>query len=194
MIRRLLFIVGGLAILLVVALVGIGIALRPPTLVAAPQADGAVAKVTVVNPGRARQPGMTVRVRDGRIESIEPGRGSEPPRFAVPGLIDMHVHHPARSDAADRLLFGLLNLAHGVTAVRDTGTFDDSTLELRSEIASGTMVGPRIFACGPIVDGDPPWWPGTTALHDAAQARAVVRELADRGVDCIKAYFLLTPD
>jgi hypothetical protein len=138
---------------------------------------------------------MKIRIHGGTIVAIEAARGATGhARFVLPGLVDMHVHTPFAFDQADRLLFALLDLSHGVTAVRDTGNFDDSILALRSETALGHFPGPRIFACGPLLDGEPSWWPGSRVVRDRAEARTVVDELANRGVDCIKAYYLLSAD
>jgi imidazolonepropionase-like amidohydrolase len=114
--------------------------------------------------------------------------------FVLPGLIDMHVHQPPDTPLGDVELAALLFLRHGVTAVRDTGSFDGAVLETRRRIHDGEIAGPRIFACGPILDGDPPFWSGSRVVRDAAEARRVVDELAALKVDCIKVYDRLSPE
>ena len=109
-------------------------------------------------------------------------------KWIVPGLIDMHVHyHPGWMDA--------LFLRHGVTTVRDVGSGLDSILALREDSRAAGVARPRIFACGPLIDGP---WPrhGTgisVSVQTVAEARAVARRLLDRGVDCLKIYEQLTP-
>ena len=106
----------------------------------------------------------------------------------MPGLIDMHVHQPP----FDAQLYGLLFLAHGVTTVRNTGDFSGTILKKLQQIQDGVYPGPRIFACGPIIDGDPPFWPGSRVVRTVAEAQAVVDEVAAAGVDCVKVYGRLT--
>ena len=106
----------------------------------------------------------------------------------TPGLIDMHVHHPPARAIADTQLFALLHLAHGTTAVRDTGNFDGSILGIRDAVRNGELAGPRIFACGPIIDGDPPVWPGSIVATDAASGERAAEQIAAQGFDCIKVY------
>jgi hypothetical protein len=88
----------------------------------------------------------------------------------------------------ERELFGLLFLRHGVTSVRDVGSFGGGMLEQRRRVREGELAGPRIFACGPIVDGEPAGWPGARVVLDAEEARAAVSALLAEGSDCVKIY------
>ncbi len=88
-----------------------------------------------------------------------------------------------------------LFLRHGVTTVRDVGSGLDSILELREASRAPGVPRPRIFACGPLIDGPSPRH-GTglsVSVQTVAEARAVARRLLDRGVDCLKIYEQLTP-
>jgi imidazolonepropionase-like amidohydrolase len=61
--------------------------------------------------------------------------------------------------------------------------------EWRKAIKAGTLVGPRIVATGPIIDGPIPYWPGvTTPVASPEAARELVRDLKRRGADFIKVY------
>jgi imidazolonepropionase-like amidohydrolase len=150
--------------------------------------------------GTGREPlaGATIVVRDGRVAEVTAG-GVAPLRagadgidargkWIVPGLIDMHVHYqPGWMDA--------LFLRHGVTTARDVGSGLDSILALREQSRASGFVGPRIFACGPLIDGP---WPrhGTgisLSVQTVAEGRAAARRLLDRGVDCLKIYEQLPP-
>lgn len=150
--------------------------------------------------GTGREPlaGATIVVRDGRVAEVTAGgvatlrAGTEGidahGKWIVPGLIDMHVHyHPGWMDA--------LFLRHGVTTVRDVGSGLTSILELREHARAPGVARPRIFACGPLIDGPSPRH-GTgisVSVQTVAEARAVARRLLDRGVDCLKIYEQLTP-
>jgi hypothetical protein len=179
------------------------VSLRPPPPLRSPPQGSALCDVTVVNPGTERRARQTIRVTGAVIESISeyastagcaPDALRHAGSYVLPGLIDMHVHHPPGRLPTDVKLFDLLHLAHGVTAVRDCGSIDGSILEIRSQIAAGEFAGPRIFACGPIIDGDPPFWPGSRIARSASEAKRIVEQIAASGVHCVKAYSRLTPD
>ena len=58
----------------------------------------------------------------------------------------------------------------------------------------GRFPGPRVFACGPFVDGPSPLWPNSRVVTNAAEARAAVAKIAADGYDCVKAYDRLSAD
>jgi imidazolonepropionase-like amidohydrolase len=186
---------------LAVALLACGPAADSPLLV--------LKGVTVIDMASAAPwPGMTVIVRHGKIEAISSG-SSVPEgarvvdargKFLIPGLWDMHVHlwgSPER-------LFPLF-LANGVTGVRDMASPPGQIFRLREEVKSGKILGPRIVACGPQVDG--PGTPPNTPEHaipvaNAEEARQAVQSLKKMGADCVKphdrvprdAYFALVEE
>jgi hypothetical protein len=181
------------AFVLALVVVAGWMALQPPVL-AVPNQGLVLSEVTVVNPGLDRRSQQTLTVRGANIDSIsdsgpQPSADASTRHFAgayvLPGLVDMHVHY---ASYPDRDLFGLLFLAHGVTTVRDTGNFDGTIWETRQGILDGKFPGPRIFACGPILDGDPPIWPNSRVVRNTAEAQTAVEELAAKGADCVKVY------
>lgn len=169
------------AVLGFLALVACGPAPGPPP-------DLVVKDVTVIDSAGPR-PGMTVVVRNGRIESVSSdaavpggrivdGRG----KFLIPGLWDLHVH----LWDADRQM--PLFLANGVTGVRDMANRPEVIFPLREEVREGRRPGPRIVACGPQLDG-----PGEAPGHvipvaNAAEARQAVQRLKLLGADCVKPH------
>jgi imidazolonepropionase-like amidohydrolase len=64
----------------------------------------------------------------------------------------------------------------------------DPVLAMRAATAAGRVLGPRIFAAGPILDDPPGDWPLRLRVKTAANGRAAVRMLAKRGVDLIKVH------
>ncbi len=110
------------------------------------------------------------------------GRG----RYLLPGLADMHVHV---WDERDLFLF----VANGVTTVRNMFG-SPQHLEWRRRIEAGELVGPQLYTAGPIIDGTPPVWPGSTVLTDPAAAAGVVREQRAAGYDFLKPYARLSSD
>ena len=131
----------------------------------------------------------------------------------IPGLIDVHTHltyawdgtpgtNPwqqlsARPTAATVYL-AQTNAKHtletGVTTVRDLGSWDYMDIAMRDLIASGAMMGPRMFVCGnglhPTVSPNRPGYtepPGGSA-DGTAEVMRVVRENIAAGADVIKVY------
>ena len=167
--------------------------LLPPELVPPPRSDIVISGVTVIDPGAGRRTDQTIVVHDGRIFAVRPRAAGDPPPvcagcYAVPGLIDAHVHTPPSLVPGNQRLFALLYLAYGVTSVRDMGQSDDSVATLAGDLNAGRIVGPHMYRCGPVLDGDPPGWPSALEVVTPAQGRAAVAMLAREGVDCIKVY------
>jgi Amidohydrolase family len=61
-------------------------------------------------------------------------------------------------------------------------------LPARRGVAEGRFPGPRIFACGPFVDGEKRIWKNTLIARTPEEGRQAVRTVAERGYDCVKAY------
>ena len=116
---------------------------------------------------------------------IVDGRG----KFLVPGLWDMHVH-TAISGGRDLLP---LYVANGVTGVRDMAGDWDTLKTWRSEIGRGELVGPRMVASGPYLEGGDVPIPHLLA-RNAAEARAGVDSLVALGVDFIKVHSQLNAE
>ncbi len=128
----------------------------------------------------------------------------------LPGLIDMHGH--VNADRAPTWNAGIPDpdanlrayLYSGVTTVLDPGDPSPDALERRARVATGALIGPRIYTAGPLltcagghpialVEAFAPWWIRwylvprvAVALESAAQAEEVVDRLAAQDVDVIK--------
>ena len=104
----------------------------------------------------------------------------------LPGLWDMHTH-VGDSD-------GLLNLAAGVTTVRDLGNDTDTLLARRKRIEEGKEIGTRIIIAG-IIDGRGPFQGPTNVLVSTEdEARAAVDNYAKLGYVQIKIYSSVKPE
>lgn len=115
-------------------------------------------------------------------------------KYLIPGLWDMHVHalFPERIGS----MFPML-VANGVLGIRDMGTsMPLADIErLRQEIVSGSRLGPRFVAAGPLLDGRPkPLRPNFLAITTPGQGRATVDSLKGDGADFIKVYSWLSRD
>ena len=160
----------------------------------------AITHVSVVD-GRSPtpRPDQTVVITGNRIETVGPSRSTPTPRgvqvvdgrgkFLVPGFWDMHVH---TAIAGGRDLLSLY-VANGVTGVRDMAGDWDTLKTWRSQIQRGELVGPRIVASGPYLEGGDVPIPHLLA-RNAAEARVGVDSLAALGVDFIKVHSQLNAE
>ncbi len=153
--------------------------------------------VTVVNPGRERQPDQCLSIERDSISrrwtarpegQANPSAAQYTGCYVLPGLVDMHVHLPPIL----RDLAGLLFLYYGVTAIRETGDADGSTWQQRRRIQEGQAPGPRILACGAVLDGDPPFLPTSWAIRDAREAEEAVAAVTAQGACCVKVHHQLS--
>lgn len=103
-----------------------------------------------------------------------------------PGLINMHTH--LGNDKNDLLLY----LVNGVTTIRNmwggyesfdlrlwlTGTrVFFNHLELKKRISQGLTLGPRIFTCGPILDGEKkPFFPSFMPFYKVKSKREIEKK------------------
>ncbi len=156
------------------------------------QGDLAITNVTVIDGSDpAPRHGLTVLIRGDRIVSVGPtralprgtqvidGRG----KFLLPGFWDMHVHTTVPTGRSLLALY----VANGVTGVRDMAGEWPVLQAWRAEIAAGTLVGPRIVASGPYLEGGPMPIPHLLA-RDPGEAQAAVDSLVAMGVDFIKLH------
>ena len=137
-----------------------------------------------------------VAIEDGRIAAAGPAADVPEPEgaeviegeglWAVPGLIDTHVHLELVGPETLPLF-----LALGLTTIRDLGGALDLLVRARRDLEAGA-VGPRLLFTGPMVDGEPPTFP--TLVRPTSDAEAAVRavqEDLDAGADAIKLYTTL---
>ena len=139
---------------------------------------------------------QTVVVTGDHFTTVGPASSVRPPvdaehidgtgKTILPGLFDMHVHAQA--------LDGILNIASGVTSVRDMGNDIDQLRSLQDQWQLGTAIGPRVWKAG-FIDGHGPFQAPTGLYADtAAEAEAAVNRYADLGYVQIKLYSSLNPD
>ena len=102
----------------------------------------------------------------------------------MPGMWDMHGHF-GLSD-------GVLNIAGGITNVRDIGGVHDKTTELIAKFDSGEIIGPNTFRAG-FMDKAGPFASGWAAesLEDALNR---VDFYAEHGYIQIKLYSSIEPE
>ena len=157
-----------------------------------------VAGVTAINPARGRQEAQSIAIADGEIAAIsaaKPTASEFSGCFALPGLIDMHVHLPP--DNVLKLTPGaaLLYLLHGVTTLRDAGDLDGMTIDAAHRLSGdGVYPVPRLFYCGPFVGAGRAMFKNTVLMEDAsdASAEAAAQRVKATGATFMKFYDGLT--
>ena len=176
--------------------------------------------------GRYTGPAVLV-VEDARIRSVEAPTFAIPAgataidlrgSYVFPGLIDCHTHMVARADQYDELnifkatpftaaINAVVNakrtLDAGFTTIRDVGSPPFAAVDLRNNIDSGFIPGPRVVASGPAISitgghGDvnnfspevrPMLYPADRDFQiadGAQQVQQTVRAQVKYGVDVIK--------
>jgi len=155
--------------------------------------------------GKPAQAEMTVVIVGDRIQAIgRAGKVNIPAgaevidaagKYLIPGLWDSHIHLTiAAGQEVTRNLFAPSLVAYGVTTVREMGGDWQRVQDLRRATADGAVVGPRIFAPGPFVDGPQPPDVNVLPVANESEARAAVRKLKADGVDFIKVQANLSLD
>ena len=201
-----------------------------PAVAGVPPPPRAIVGATLVDgTGRAPVPNAVIVIRDGRIECAGPRARCPVPAgvdtldarglWALPGLVDAHVHYSqtgwadGRPDALDlraehpyeavqaRLRttserFHRTWLASGVTAVFDVGGFP-WTLRMRDDAERSTEA-PHVSTAGPLLSTVDHWLnvPAERqfiVLRDSISAREGVRYLRAIGSDAVKVWFIVRP-
>jgi imidazolonepropionase-like amidohydrolase len=145
--------------------------------------------------GGEPKPDAVIIIRNGHIEAIARVNQIAIPKNAerislvgktiIPGLIDAHAH--VERWAAGRYV------AWGVTTVRDLHGGTDSAVALKNAMNLGSILGPRMFTAGAMIDGVPPTYPNASGVATADQARRAVDQHAIANIDYLKIYTKITP-
>jgi imidazolonepropionase-like amidohydrolase len=101
----------------------------------------------------------------------------------MPGMWDMHGHF-GLSD-------GVLNIAGGITSVRDLGSVHEQIMELTEKFDSGEVIGPNTYRAG-FIDEASPYATGDV-VESLDEALERVDFFADNGYIQIKLYSSIDP-
>jgi imidazolonepropionase-like amidohydrolase len=140
--------------------------------------------------GDRRLTEQTVIVQDGRITAMGlaartavptgatriDGRG----KFLMPGLAEMHAHVPPGSPTQEQLAdIMFLYVANGITTIRGM-LGAPYQIQLKEQLASGAMLGPRFFPAAPSLNG--------TSAPTPEAGVALVRAAAATGYSLVKIH------
>ena len=87
-----------------------------------------------------------------------------------------------------------LFVLHGVTGIRDMAGGLQQVFRWRSLSNQDKLLVPKIYACGPLLDGPDPMWDGSLGIDNAQQVGPRVDSLVRAGADFLKVYSLLPRD
>jgi imidazolonepropionase-like amidohydrolase len=173
---------------------------RPYVTVDAPVV--ALTHVRVIDgTGAAPAADQTVVIENGRITSVGPAAAARVPAGArvldltgstvIPGMMGLHDHsYYTTSSRSIQQNFSSprLYLASGVTTIRTTGSnYPYAEINLKKQIDSGLVPGPRMFVTGPYLTGENASV-GMVNLKSAEDARRVVAYWAEEGATWFKFY------
>ncbi|HZF13347.1 MAG TPA: amidohydrolase family protein [Thermoanaerobaculia bacterium] len=141
------------------------------------------------------RPGTTVVVVGDTIQAVGPdGAVAIPPgaevvdakgKALLPGLWDLHTHLTDND--------GLLNMAAGITTVRDLANDVDQLTALKNRWDKGQAIGPRVIRAG-FMDGPGPYaGPTKVLVSTQAEAEAWVERYKELGYEQIKIYSSMDP-
>ncbi len=138
----------------------------------------------------------TVIVTGDRIRSIGPSAGAKVPpgaevrdlagRALIPGLWDMHAHLGTPD--------GALDIASGVTTVRDVGNEPDKLDDYKKRFDAGGAVGPHVYRMGFVEGRGEKAASSRVTAETPDEARAAVAFFAARGYDGMKIYNSVKPE
>ncbi|WP_350284561.1 amidohydrolase family protein [uncultured Croceitalea sp.] len=167
-----------------------------------------IKNISTIDPTDGLKENQTVIVKDGKIFKIADTSSlllskentiiDGKDKYLIPGLWDAHVHFAYIEELAPRM-FDLF-LSHGITSVRDTGGKVDFVKKWKDKALANPTDAPRVLIAGPLLDGKPHVYDGSDAAHPelsvglsaVEDVTTEVENLADKGVDFLKAYEMLT--
>jgi len=171
--------------------------------------------VSVIDVARGvAEPDRAVEVEGTQIRAVLPAKGYRAPvgaqildlpgRYVLPGFVEMHAHvlfppldedgHPLPSfDRQTSLALLQTLLLNGITTVRDPGDATEAAVAVRTLLARGDIVGPRLLTAGGILTTAPMHHAIYATVTNEREVRDEVDWQAEVGVDFIKLYQELPP-
>jgi len=134
----------------------------------------------LINQGRIKKIARSIKVSK-QTKIID---GSN--QTMLPGLWDMHGHLSLED--------GILNIASGVTGVRDIGNEHENITNIVEQFSSGKVIGTHVFRAGFIDKHSPYATKMGKTVNTLTEALSAVDWYADQGYQQIKLYSSITPE
>ncbi len=170
-----------------------------------------IKNVNVIDAKNGLQSNMTVQVTGNRITLVDKAKDTNlkvkntliidgSGKYLLPGLWDAHVHLSFIKELTPAMF--KLFLVHGITSVRDTGGQLHLVLPEREKADKDPQNTPRVMIAGPLLDGVPTVYDGSTPNNPhlgigagtVKKATENADEMLAAKVDLLKAYEMLTPE
>ena len=162
--------------------------------------------IVINGTGSAPKPHAVVIVNGNKIVDVLTNNSKyydyyshQPGKYIIPGLFDMHAHvagvlkNSYNQSKSENMLHMLL--LNGITSIRNPGGPTEQSAALKKDVATGKIIGPRIFTAGRLINGPQIPIPFVEKqVKTEEEVRQEVRLQAAIGVDYIKLYFGLTPN
>jgi imidazolonepropionase-like amidohydrolase len=161
------------------AAVARGVAFRHVNVIDVANSAVLADRTVVIDGNRITEEGPAASTRVPKGAHVVDGRG----KYLMPGLWDMHVHMVTPGGQYVLPLY----IANGVTGVRDMAGEWEQLKKWRRDIAAGNLIGPRIIASGPYLEGGDVPIPHLL-VRRPEDAQAAVDSLIKLGVDFIKVH------
>jgi imidazolonepropionase-like amidohydrolase len=145
-------------------------------------------------------PRTTVVIQGDRITAVGPTDAVAVPAGAtvidatgktvIPGLVDAHTHFQLTSQSTSTVL----ELAGGITTIRDMAADVDIAVSHRDRANAGTILSPRVILAG-FLEGPGAWaGPSDVLVRTEDEARAWIARYDSLGYKQIKLYNIIHPD
>lgn len=106
----------------------------------------------------------------------------------LPGLFDAHVHTPHLLEGGQFGKTWSLFLSYGITSVQDMSGHMHESLEIREALNAGMLIGPRLFATPPHIEGNRTSWKDGRSIRTPQIADLEIAKAKALDADLIKTY------
>ncbi len=147
----------------------------------------------------AERSDVDIVIHQDRVSAIRPHAASHPAgvnyveagdKSVIPGLWDLHTH-PEDSGQLYSTRWWRMYLAMGQTNILCVGGVLNIDVSRRESLAAGTLLGPRLFATGELIDGSRNSHPMTRSIVSDAQLKLEIARQGALDTDFMKTYVRL---
>lgn len=142
------------------------------------------------------QPDVDIVITGARITAIRPRQAPEPGATVIdaraltvmPGLWDPHIHPLTLYQGGQFGQIAALMLGYGITSTLSVAGPLHQSIEMREALAAGNLVGPRLFACPPLWEGNRLFYSFARTLRTPEIADLEIAKAKAMEVDFLKSY------